>query len=88
MRITEEGYVAIASVLIGVNAYASVMLWQNWSYSAPQKVAQSLIIWLIPFVGAWVVMKLMSDDEPRGPNTPPFGGGANDSIGVQDGAPD
>ncbi|MEW8464078.1 MAG: hypothetical protein AB2655_05860 [Candidatus Thiodiazotropha endolucinida] len=67
-------FVALAIVLY-LSISASVHLAKSDMYSKSQKVAQYLLIWLVPFIGAGVVLSiLMEEPGPtrRGEKAPSF----------------
>ena len=73
----------ILSIVIAIllNAYATIRIWRKEEFTKFQKGAQSLIVWLIPFIGALFILAFIKDDEtPKGPYNP------NDGQGV-DGMP-
>ena len=69
------------AIIVLLNLYVSIRIWRKEEFSHFQKVSQSIIVWLIPLVGALLIMAFIKDDEtPKGPyNT-------NDGQGV-DGMP-
>lgn len=75
-----------AGLLLVLDCFVSVLILRDSGITSMQKLLQLLVIWLLPLLGAVVVYLVhRSDDEPRGPAEPPFGGGANDGMsgGVQ-----
>ncbi len=75
-----------AGLILVVNCLVCVVVLRNSGITAVQKLLQLLVIWILPLLGAVVVYLVhRSDNEPRGPTEPPFGGGANDGMpgGVQ-----
>ena len=75
-----------AGLILVVNCFVSVVVLRDSGITSVQKLLQLLVIWILPLLGAVVVYLVhRSDDEPRGPAEPPFGGGANDGMpgGVQ-----
>ncbi|KNC68995.1 hypothetical protein AC626_01780 [Pseudoalteromonas rubra] len=73
------GYVFVAIVLI-LNMLVSVFIGRRHDLERFQKVAQIIIVWLIPVVaaiGLWVFYK--SQDGEVKPDSKNFGGGAQDS---------
>ena len=48
--------------LVVLNFCATVKLWRSESYTLGQKIAQSLIIWLIPVLGTSLVLFLMRQE--------------------------
>jgi len=81
----ESVLIGIASLSV-INCLVSLRIWLAKGLNGTQKVAQTCIVWLLPVVGALLVYLVqLSDRDPRGPNEPPFGGGAHDGMpgGVQ-----
>jgi hypothetical protein len=77
---------AIGGFLLLLDIFVSLQLLMARELTNTQKSLQVLIVWLIPLLGAvGIFLMRRSDREPRGPNEPPFGGGANDGMpgGVQ-----
>jgi hypothetical protein len=77
---------AIGGFLLLLDIFVSLQLLMARDLTNTQKSVQVLIVWLIPLFGAvGIFLMRRSDREPRGPNEPPFGGGANDGMagGVQ-----
>jgi hypothetical protein len=66
-----------ALLLIAVVAFqvrTTVRVWRSRAFDRPQKVAQSRLIWLLPFIGAAIVGSVLEDEERRdGGNTPGLG---------------
>jgi hypothetical protein len=74
------------SVLFLLNVAVSLKVALSKTLTSMQKLLQGIFIWLIPILGAIIVYLVhRSDNEPRGPAEPPFGGGAHDGMpgGVQ-----
>ena len=74
------------SILLILNVAVSLKVALSKFLTGMQKLLQGAIIWLLPFLGAIIVYLVhRSNDDPRGPAEPPFGGGANDGMpgGVQ-----
>jgi len=81
MRFGQIEIIVIAAVLL--NVFVSIFLVRRQDLELSQKIAQIIIVWLIPFVaalGLWLFNR--SHDEVVSSNKHSFGGGANDSIGV------
>ena len=53
----------------------------NWS-SPSQRIAQAVIVWLLPFVGALVVLHLQRKQPERGSGQYPANPDAGDDFGV------
>ncbi len=63
-------------VLLLINLFASYKLVRSNSFEFKQKVLQALLVWLLPFLGALIIILFIKDDnEPRGPDKQTFGGG-------------
>jgi NADH:ubiquinone oxidoreductase subunit 6 (subunit J) len=76
-----ETVIAGAIGVIALNVYVTVQLLLKAEFNRYQKVAQSIIIWIVPVFGALLIMTFIKDDEtPKGPRNP------NDGQGV-DGMP-
>jgi hypothetical protein len=68
--------------LAAFNCVVTLRVLRATGLTVAQKLAQSLIIWLLPLLGGVVVYLVhRSDGDPRGPKPPPFGGGAHDGMG-------
>jgi hypothetical protein len=77
---------AIGGFLLLLDIFVSLQLLMARDLTNTQKSLQLLIVWLIPLFGAvGIFLMRRNDREPRGPDEPPFGGGANDGMpgGVQ-----
>ena len=75
-----------AGVLLLLNCLVSLRIRFAKTITTSQKLVQTAIVWVLPFIGAILVYLVhKSDAEPRGPAEPPFGGGASDGMpgGVQ-----
>ena len=46
-------------------------VWRSRAFDRPQKVAQSRLIWLLPFIGAAIVGSVLEDEERRDAGNPP-----------------
>ena len=75
-------YILISiALLVALNLYASLKLLRRSEFENVQKVFQIIIIWLIPLIGAVLILLFIKDDHtPKGPRNP------NDGQGV-DGMP-
>ena len=68
----------VATVIVLLNIYATVRLWRSDSFNQFQKTAQSVIVWLLPVVGAVMVIAFIKEDEtPKGPDNPNNGQGVD-----------
>jgi hypothetical protein len=72
--------VGIATIL---NILVSVYLFNRSDLELIQKIVQALIVWLVPFIAALGLWLFNRSHDVNEINKQPFGGGANDSIGVQ-----
>jgi len=52
----------------------TMRVWRSQAFDRPQKLAQSRLIWMLPFIGAAIVGAVLEDEERRdGGNTPGLG---------------
>ena len=58
-------FLLVLVVWLYVNVAASWALARAASVSRQRKLAQALLVWLIPFLGAWLVLHLLADAEPE-----------------------
>ncbi len=73
--------IILIALLVVLNIYASFKLLRSIVFENIQKIFQIIIIWLLPFIGAALILLFLKDDQtPRGPRNP------NDGQGV-DGMP-
>ena len=74
-------------IVIAINIYVTLRVVKSRAFSSVQKITISILIWVIPIVGAGIVYSFIaSDDDPKGPNTGSFGGGTNASgVGAEPG---
>jgi hypothetical protein len=49
----------------------TMRVWRSRAFDRPQKVAQSRLIWLLPFIGAAIVGSVLEDEERRDGGNPP-----------------
>ena len=71
-------------VLVILDFAVSLYISKRDDLEQPQKVAQIVIVWLIPYLGAiglWLFNHSHDNDNNK-PSGGSFGGGAQDSIGV------
>ena len=74
----------LIAVLLVINVFISTFIAKRDDLEKSQKIAQIIMLWLIPYFGAiglYVFHK--SNDKPVSLKGP-LGGGANDSIGASD----
>jgi hypothetical protein len=71
---------AVAVIVIVLNIYVNFRLILSSDFDRFQKIAQSIIIWVIPFFGAVIVWFIVSDSGGKGPGQRNFGGGSGSDI--------
>lgn len=62
MLTTTEALVVGTSVVGALQAYASLQILVSSAYTGGQKVRQLFLVWLLPFIGAVVVLLFMEND--------------------------
>ncbi len=72
--------VGIAAIL---NILVSVYLFNRIDLDPMQKIVQTILVWLVPVIAALALWLFNRSHDVKEINKKPFGGGANDSIGVQ-----
>ena len=63
-----------ALLLLAIVAFqvrTTVRVWRSGAFDRPQKMAQSRLIWLLPFIGAAIVGAVLEDEERRDRKDPP-----------------
>jgi hypothetical protein len=55
---------------LAFQVWVTVRLWRSDFYDRPQKSAQSKLIWLVPVLGATIVLSVLSEEE-RSQRPPP-----------------
>jgi UDP-N-acetylmuramyl pentapeptide phosphotransferase/UDP-N-acetylglucosamine-1-phosphate transferase len=71
-------------VLVALNIAVSIYLFNRDDLDRVQKLAQIVIVWIIPFLGAiglWLFNR-SQDSNNNKPSGGSFGGGSQDSIGA------
>lgn len=60
-------YPLLAALLLAVylDIVATVSLWRTISLNRFQKIAQVVIVWVVPYLGAWLILYLMAREEPE-----------------------
>jgi hypothetical protein len=61
----------IVVVILGFQARTTLKVWRSKLYDRSQKVAQSQLIWLLPLIGAVIVMSVLQDEHEREKGPPP-----------------
>lgn len=75
----------IVAACLVANIWATVRLARAIEYSTEQKILQACIVWLLPFIGATVVLGMMLVDPTRKPPDPGYT--EPNSHGRYDGVP-
>ncbi len=57
--------------ILGFQARTTLRVWRSKLFDRPQKVAQSQLIWLLPLIGAVIVMSVLQDEVEREKGPPP-----------------
>jgi hypothetical protein len=58
-------------VILGFQARTTLRLWRSKVFDRPQKIAQSQLIWLLPLIGAVIVLSVLDDEDQRAKGPPP-----------------
>ncbi len=68
-------YLSSALILIAVyaNVVATVGLWNTTGLARSQQIVQGIIVWLVPFFGAWLILHLLAVSEPQAISRRMFG---------------
>jgi hypothetical protein len=61
----------IIIVILGFQARTTLRVWRSKLFDRSQKVAQSQLIWLLPLIGAVIVMSVLQDEVEREKGPPP-----------------
>jgi hypothetical protein len=61
----------VVVVVLGFQARTTLRVWRSKLYDRSQKIAQSQLIWLLPLVGAVIVMSVLHDEDERQKGPPP-----------------
>ena len=65
MEIAKYVLCLLLVVVSTLNVLATVSIIKAASLTAAQKVGQTIFVWLVPFVGAKLVLHLLSESEPE-----------------------
>ena len=68
-----------------LNVAVSIYISRRDSLDRFQKISQTVIVWLIPFIAAIGIWLFHRSDEDGSSGIGPLGGGSSDSIGTQPG---
>ena len=57
--------------ILAFQARTTLRVWRSKLFDRSQKVAQSQLIWLLPLIGAVIVMSVLQDEDQREKGPPP-----------------
>jgi len=61
-------FIILLIFVVSFNVYVTYKICKSNSLENFQKIAFSIIVWLIPFIGAFGILHFLKDDDiPRGP---------------------
>jgi hypothetical protein len=63
--------VLIILVTLAFQARTTLRVWRSKLFDRSQKIAQSQLIWLLPLVGAVIVLSVLQDEDKREKGPPP-----------------
>jgi hypothetical protein len=61
----------IILAILAFQARTTLSVWRSKLFDRPQKIAQSQLIWLLPVIGAAIVMSVLQDEDAREKGPPP-----------------
>ncbi len=61
----------VVLVILGFQARTTLKVWRSKLFDRSQKIAQSQLIWLLPLIGAVIVMSVLDDEDQRDKGPPP-----------------
>lgn len=61
----------IIVAILAFQARTTLRVWRSKLFDRSQKVAQSQLIWLLPLIGAVIVMSVLQDEDQREKGPPP-----------------
>ena len=71
MHFAEWIGVLIVVAVLGLQARTTLRVWRSKLFDRSQKVAQSQLIWLLPLIGAVIVLSVLQDEDQREKGPPP-----------------
>ena len=71
MHAAEWTGVLLILVVLAFQARTTRRVWRSKLFDRPQKIAQSQLIWLLPLIGAVIVMSVLEDEDQREKGPPP-----------------
>lgn len=64
-------FIVIVGLILTFQARATQRVWRSKLFDRKQKIAQSQLIWLLPLIGAVIVMSVLEDEVQREKGPPP-----------------
>lgn len=64
-------FFVILALILAFQARTTQRVWRSKLFDRKQKVAQSQLIWLLPLIGAVIVMSVLEDEVQREKGPPP-----------------
>ena len=61
----------IIVAILAFQARTTLRVWRSKLFDRSQKVAQSQLIWLLPLIGAVIVLSVLQDEDQREKGPPP-----------------
>jgi hypothetical protein len=58
-------------VILAFQARMTLRVWRSKLFDRQQKLAQSQLIWLLPLIGAVIVLSVLQDEDSRDKGPPP-----------------
>jgi hypothetical protein len=58
-------------VILAFQARTTLRVWRSKLFDRSQKIAQSQLIWLLPLIGAVIVLSVLDDEDKRDKGPPP-----------------
>jgi hypothetical protein len=66
MHAFEIGMFALLAVVAVFQAWLTMRVWRSNLYDRKQKVMQTQLVWLLPIIGATLVMYVLHQDDDSG----------------------
>jgi hypothetical protein len=64
-------FFVILGLILLFQARTTQRVWRSKLFDRKQKVAQSQLIWLLPLIGAVIVLSVLDDEDQREKGPPP-----------------
>ena len=58
------GLIFVLTALLGLQSMATLRVWRSEDYDREHKAAQTRLIWMVPLIGAVVVLLVYSEGGP------------------------